>query len=456
VVHGAGWALEMSKPVELALDAPVRRFRSYPEYKDSGGEWLGKVPAHWEIDRLKATVTGCQNGVWADEPDGLNDIICVRVADFDRVRLKVDLTEPTLRSVDRRVLPIRLLKKGDLLLEKSGGGEKQPVGAIVLYDQAEPAICSNFVARLEIAQGFDARYLTYLHFAAYSARLNTRSIKQNTGIQNLDSGSYLNERTPLPPLSDQRSITAFLDRETTQIDALIAKKERLIELLQEKRTALIGDAISQSAASTEVRLGHYVDLLPGFAFPSVDFSQDPDDIRLLRGVNISPGSLRWDEVVNWPKHDLVRFGRYQLQLGDLVLGMDRPWIGSGIRVSFLTARDLPALLLQRVARLRAKHGLVQQYLRLILESPQFRSYFEPILTGISVPHISPDQIASFRFKLPSMSTQAAICQKLETEMTEIKNLGEHLETSVNHLKELRTALISAAVTGKIDVRGEAP
>src|SRR5205823_3365785 len=101
-----------------------------------------------------------------------------------------------------------------------------------------PAVCSNFIARVTIADGHDPRYQTYLHAALNAQRINTRHIKQSTGIQNLDSSSYLSEATALPPEAEQRAIAAFLDQETARIDALVAKKERLIQLLQEQRTAL--------------------------------------------------------------------------------------------------------------------------------------------------------------------------------------------------------------------------
>ena len=83
-------------------EAQSRRFRPYPEYKDSGIEWLGEIPAHWEVNRQCLTVTGCQNGVWGEEPDGQCDMICVRVADFDRIEFRVCLDNPTLRSIDPR------------------------------------------------------------------------------------------------------------------------------------------------------------------------------------------------------------------------------------------------------------------------------------------------------------------------------------------------------------------
>ena len=172
-------------------EARPQRFRRYPAYEDSGVEWLGEIPAHWEITRLSATVTGCQNGVWGEEADAVHDVICVRVADFDRVQFRIRLDKPTMRSIEPRVVQSRRLREGNLLLEKSGGGDNQPVGAVVIYDYGEPAVCSNFVARMPVAEGCHPRYLTYLHAALYAARINVRSIKQSTGIQNLDSASYL-------------------------------------------------------------------------------------------------------------------------------------------------------------------------------------------------------------------------------------------------------------------------
>jgi type I restriction enzyme S subunit len=235
----------------------------------------------------------------------------------------------------------------------------------------------------------------------------------------------------------------------------VAKKERLIELLQEKRMGLIETAVRGDPGSGGTRLGYYVDLLPGYAFPSEQFSHDVDDVRLLRGVNVSPEGIRWDDTAVWPAAEGTRFHDYQLRHGDLVFGMDRPWVSAGIRVAEVTDADVPSLLLQRVARLRARPSLSQKYLKLVLSSPQFRAYFEPILTGISVPHVSPEQILSFRLRLPTFDLQEAAWQQVAVQLVPLLAMRDVLKKSIGHLKELRTALISAAVTGKIDVREEA-
>ena len=112
------------------------------------------------------------------------------------------------------------------------------------HDHTMPAVCSNFVARVTITGGHDPRFLTYPHAALYSLRVNTRHIKQSTGIQKLDSASYLSQSTGLPPDLEQRAIAAFLDRETAKIEALIVKVREAIERLKELRTALISAAVT--------------------------------------------------------------------------------------------------------------------------------------------------------------------------------------------------------------------
>ncbi|WP_163577543.1 restriction endonuclease subunit S [Halomonas faecis] len=430
-------------------------FPKYPEYKDSGVEWLGEVPAHWDVERLKHSVDSCRNGIWGEEPAGdSSDLPCVRVADFDRPRIRVVLDNPTMRNVKPSEQKGRVLKRGDLVLEKSGGGEKQPVGFVVLYDDDRPAVCSNFTAKMELSEGMNPSFWRYVHAAAYSIRLNVPSIKQTSGIQNLDQQSYLDERAAYPPSADQAHIAAFLDHETARIDALVEQQQRLIELLKEKRQAVISHAVMNYGDGRKGKLGYYVDLLPGYAFPSSGFEQE--GMRLLRGANIGVGEIDWSETVYWPEDKTEGLDNYKLRAGDLVFGMDRPWIKRGARVSTVDEKDLPAFLLQRVARLRAKKGLEQGFLRLILISKEFRDDVEVDMTGVSVPHISPEQICTFKISLPSEGKQAEICQKVSRELARLASLIATAESSISLMQERRSALISAAVTGKIDVRGWQP
>ncbi|THJ31670.1 hypothetical protein E8K88_14415 [Lampropedia aestuarii] len=211
--------------------------------KPSGVPWLGDVPKHWVGKRLRDCVEGCSNGVWGDEPDGGDDDIpVIRVADFDRNRRQV-VDYETLRKVDSSQRGSRGLRPGDMLMEKSGGGEQQPVGMVVSYFGPEGAVCSNFVARMRSREGVVPRFMVYLHAYLYASRVSNISVKQTTGIQNLDSTAYLSEACFVPPHDEQQAIADYLDAEAVKIDDLIDHTHDEITLLKELRAATIADAV---------------------------------------------------------------------------------------------------------------------------------------------------------------------------------------------------------------------
>ena len=404
---------------------------------------------------------GCQNGVWGDEADGMNDTICVRVADFNRTQFLVNLHDPTLRSIDPRIAETRLLKKKDLLLEKSGGGEKQPVGAVVMYNHRLPAVCSNFVARMPVAKGHHPRYLTYLHAALYTARINTRSIKQSTGIQNLDGASYLSEYVGTPGDREQCGIATFLDRETAKIDALVETKERLIELLQEKRTALITRAVTRGLDPNVPMKDSGVEWLGEFpahwntekikylferrkrqGFPRLTV------LSVYREYGVIEKSSRDDNFNRTPEDLDV----YQLvKPGDLVINKMKAWQGS-LGVASLSGITSPDYVVYAPG-----HESNARFLHHLLRCKLMASVYLSNSNGIRPNQwrLEPERFEDLSLLLPPRAEQDQIAALLDREMASIDALTAKVRTAIDHLKEYRTALISAAVTGKIDVRKEA-
>lgn len=159
-----------------------------------------------------------------------------------------------------------------------------------------------------------------------------------------------------------------------------------------------------------VRLGDHVDLLTGNAFRSAGYTGS--GIRLLRGANVAPGAIRWDNVRYWPDDGAAGYQRYRLKAGDVVLAMDRPWTGPGLRYAALRPGDVPGLLVQRVACLRALPPLDQRFLACLIGSPAFTAYVLGVQTGTAVPHISGRQIQDFCFALPPPREQRAIGELL--------------------------------------------
>lgn len=441
----------------------------YPEYKPSGVEWLGKVPGHWEVKRLKWTIVGCFNGIWGDEADaGDDDILCVRVADFDREGFRVELTEPTIRSVTSRERRNRLLQQGDLLLEKSGGGELQPVGAVVQYQLDNPAVCSNFVARLAVHEDHDSRFLAYFHSHLYQGRVNFRSIKQTTGIQNLDSDAYLSELIGLPPAKEQRAIAAFLDCETARIDALIEKKRRFIELLQEKRAALISRAVTHgldpnvplkdSGVEWLGQIPAHWDVMPlkrelsfvtsgsrGWAGHYSDEGK-----TFIRIGNLTRDSIMLDlsdiQYVDVP--DGTEGERTRIKDGDLLISITA-YLGS---VAVAPEKLGEAYVSQHVALARpTQNRAIPRWLGYVLLSFVGKAQLEMQGYGGTKVQLGLDDIRSLLVLIPKKNEQKKIVDYLDCEVAKVDGLRTKVESAIEKLKEYRTALIAAAVTGKIDV-----
>ena len=460
----------MTEVIDQIQMARPRRFRRYPAYKDSGVEWLGGIPAHWEVRRLGATVTGCQNGVWGEEADEVHDLICVRVADFDRTQFRVRLDEPTMRSIDPRIAQTRRLKENDLLLEKSGGGDNQPVGTVVIYDHREPAVCSNFVARMPVADGYHPRYLTYLHSALYAARINVRSIKQSTGIQNLDSERYLNESIGLPRVKEQHAIAAFLDGATTKIDGLVERKERLIELLQEKRTALITRAVTRGLdpnapmkdsgvgwlgeIPSHWRVGKlkhackrvFVGIAEAATFAYVD-----QGVPMLRSTDVRANRVRTDDIRHIDIAFADRLSSKQLRTDDIVTVRTG---NAGVSAVVPPAYDRGQCFTLVVSRPTITND--SRYFCYWLNARTGRNQFKVEGMGTAQVNISVPIVQNALVYIPPPEEQRAITTFLDSETAKIDALIATIRQAIHHLKEFRTALISAAVTGKIDVREEAP
>ncbi|WP_229289100.1 restriction endonuclease subunit S [Burkholderia pseudomallei] len=315
------------------------------------------------------------------------------------------------------------------------------------------------------------RFMLYLLRAATSLNVFTASEGKST-IAHLTAETLRSYRFAFPPLHEQKQIVSFLDRETGKIDALIAEQEKLLTLLAEKRQATISQAVTRGLnpnapmkdsgvawlgevpAHWKVRKASYdCDVLSGFAFPSAGFSLDDSGVKLLRGVNVGIGALRWDDVVYWNRVPNDGLDTFELRPGDIVLGMDRPWISGGLRVARVSDDDIPCLLLQRVAAIRTGTALHADYLYLMLQAGYFFDHCSPEMTGVSVPHISPEQIRSFVIPVPPFDEQFEIAAFVNTEGAKLDALRVEAQRSIELLKQRRSALIAAAVTGKIDVRG---
>ena len=421
----------------------VGGFAKYAAYSDSGVKWIGYVPEHWEVKRLKWSKTGTINGVWGDEPDGENDIPCIRVGDFDRRKFRVNFDEPTQRAVTPTQRVGRELRTGDLLLEKSGGGDKQMVGCVVLYDHDEPAVSSNFIARISVAPAESPPYWTYVHAALYSGKLNYLAIKQTTGIQNLDQDVYFDTLAGFPPLVEQEAVAAFLDRETERIDALIDKKRLLIERLQEYRTALITRTVTRG--------------LPPEAASAAGLDPEP---------RLKPSGVEWlgDVPEHWEVKQLRRAVLLQrghdLPTDEREFG-DIPIVSSaGVSGSHaLAAAQGPAVVTGRYGSIGEFHlvegpywplnttlytidlyGNEVRFIRYLLMN--LKPLFLVNAAKSAVPGVDRNDLHVVSTAVPPLAEQQAIADYLDSRLSRVCNAAASVERFIERLQEYRTALTS--------------
>lgn len=174
------------------------------------------------------------------------------------------------------------------------------------------------------------------------------------------------------------------------------------------------------------KLGRHAEIQPGYAFKSERFTDDSSDVALVKGENVQQGFVDWKVSKYWPVGDAETFKNFELRIGDVVLAMDRPWVTAGLKWAYIKKDDPSSLLVQRVARLRAKKGLDQTYLRCLISSGYFSNYLQPIVTGVNVPHISGKQIGDFKIPLPALSIQKQIAAVLSSYDELIYNNQQHI------------------------------
>ena len=447
--------------------------RPYPAYRDSGVEWLGMVPEHWDMRSLGmfGQFFKGSGGTKADETE--QGMPCIRYGDL-YTRHQFHITDSRSCVTPHRAGAYTPVRYGDVLF--AGSGETlAEIGKSAVNLIRGAVVCGGDVIVFRPTIDVDADFIGWSTDCREAASQKARMGRGIT-VMHIYSSDLKYLAVPLPPLPEQTAIARFLKAADRRIRRYIRAKERLIELLEERKRALIHEAVTgridvrtdqpypaykdsgvewlgMVPEHWEVRrLGQLIDLTVGFPFKSDGFTQARSDIRLLRGVNIAPGTMRWDDVVHWPIGDVDSFEDYEMEVGDIVLGMDRPIIQAGTRVAVVSASDVPSLLLQRVARIRVEEGLRGDYAVELIGGKGFSDYLAPIFTGISVPHLSAEQIKTFQFALPNVAEQLAIMHHVESRKRALRSATSRILQQVHLLREYRTRLIADAVTGKLDVR----
>lgn len=447
-------------------------FPRYPKYKDSGVEWLGEVPEGWEVSQIKRTTylkarVGWK-GLTSEEFQEQAFAYLVTGSDFREKFVKWDecyQIEQERYDDD----PFIQLENGDLLITKDG-----TIGKLAIVSGLERPACLNsgiFVVRPRNTYTTEFMYWT-LSSSVFSVFCDLESF--GSTINHLYQNVFERFSFPAPTHSEQTDIVEFLDRETAKIDELVAEQRRLMELLKEKRQAVISHAVTKGLNPQaplkpsgiewlgdvpehwEIgKLNRLISTRKGIAFKAEDFSDQ--GVPVVKASDIKGLTIRSSETC-LPIHFKEEFPKAILKAGEIVLstvGSNPDVRNSAVGQIGKVPESLAGSLLNQntVVFNSLTLTLGNDFLFLILQTVGYRDHLDLNAHGTAnQASINVADMLDFFVPLPSASEQIEIAKFILEESAKFDTLTTEAQRAIDLLQERRTALISAAVTGQIDVR----
>lgn len=424
-------------------------------------EWLGDLPFRWSVGPLKRQLLRNDGGVWGDDPELETGTPVIRSTE-QTAEGHWAITNPATRQLSAREISIFALKSGDLLITKSSGSAAHIGKATLVTKPIEEmgAAYSNFMQRIRVSVTNVPRFFWYvMRSNEIREQINLNSTT-TTGLSNLTGTVIGNLVVPILPAAEQQTIADFLDHETAEIDEFIADQEELIALLGERRTATITHAVTKGLKPDEPTKDSGVEWLG--EVPEHWEVRPSKSVFALRNERERPGDVHLTPsqihgVMPQYQYMAVTGNRVVLALAgttmkhvtkdDFVIHL-RSFQG-GIEWSNYSGRVSPAYTV-----LRPRAGVIPAFFRYCLKS---RGYIERIASltdqlrdGQSMRYYD---FGKTPLPLPPIDEQKAIASFIDHEIAEIDAVIVEAREAIALSKERRAAVISAAVTGKIDVRG---
>jgi len=448
----------------------TEQLQEYGERADSGVKWLGNIPSHWVLKQLKQAIkSGSSISYGIVQPGEPQDdgVPFVQTTNMSRGDFSLDILQRTTKSIAYSY-PRSELLGGEVIL-----GIRASIGAAyVVPVSLRGCNLSRGVARIIPANTLDPTYLVWY--------LRSRSVEDYWGLSS--QGSTFSEVSIdtvkklillAPPLEEQTQIVAFLNYETAKINALIEKQQQLIELLKEKRQAVISHAVTKGLNPDALMRDSGVEWLgkvPAhwsvcqLKFNTLQMQTGPfgsqlhaedyieDGIPLVNPAHMVVGQIRPESNCTVDEKTQARLARHKLSQGDLIIARR----GEMGRCAVVRSENVGWLCGTGSLRATLSARLCPEYAYMLVSSEGVKAELSLESRGSTMDNLNTDTLGNIRIPVPPRAEQEAILQHVENVSGRFEALEQSAIRQSELLQERRTSLISAAVTGKIDVRGWKP
>ncbi|MDY7605661.1 restriction endonuclease subunit S [Serratia marcescens] len=436
----------------------MTKYKAYPEYKDSGVEFLGLVPNEWSVKSLKNIVvifngSTPKSGVEEYWDGDINWITPTDLSQKSGVYLNDSQRKITNKGLDS--CGTSLVPENTVILST-----RAPIGSLAI---AGTQSCTNQGCKSLVVRNKEISLFLYYYLSISTSSLN--NLGRGSTFLELSTEDLASFKVPMPNVGIG-TIVSFLDHETAKIDKLIEKQQQLIELLKEKRQAMISHAVTKGLNPDVPMKDSGVEWLgkvpEHWSCTSLKYKANVIDCKHITAefsdVGIPVASI--GEVKNWfvnlSTAKLTSEKFYQ----SLIEGGRKPLAGNiiysrnaTVGEAAIVASDMPRFAMgQDVCLIKTERKVIPDFILYTLKSKVIAQQLKLAMIGSTFKRINVEDIRNFSIAIPSQDEQIAIVSMLKAKLEKYDQIIENAEAMIYYIQERRTALISAAVTGKIDVR----
>ena len=442
-------------------------FPRYPAYKPSGVEWLGEVPEHWNALPLRRLISEVSSGTSVnaiDEPASIGQAGVLKTSCVYTGKFRPEENKAILESeLERATCPV---VAGSLVVSRMNTPDLVGAAGLVKYD--DPFLFLPDRLWQVTFQDCDPQFMNYwCKSASYRSQVQLACSGTSSSMQNLSQDNFYSFIAPLASKSEQLAIASFLDRETTKIDVLVAEQQRLIELLQEKKWAVISHAVTKGLNPNAPMKDSGVEWL-GEVPEHWDVKRIKHTARMESGhtpdrkveaywvdcdipwVSLNDtGFLKENDYISETTYSINELGMQNSSarlLPERVVVFSRD---ATIGRCAITTR--PMAVSQHFIAWVCGQEILPEYLLLRLKSMTHE--LERLTFGATLKTIGMPDVKTLATPVPPMSEQEEIVEYVTQVVSTLEEMSMKTQKAVELLQERRAALISAAVTGQIDVRG---